>query len=65
MRRLVRGLSSSRHQAGVGFCDCLTTLMANAAGDEEEGGVPLHRVLALVDQHLDYTPSNLERKEVM
>jgi hypothetical protein len=34
-------------------------------GDEEEGGVPLHRVLALVDEHLDYTPSNLERKEVM
>ena len=39
--------------------------MANAAGNEEEGGVPLHRVLALVDQHLDYTPSNLESKEVM
>lgn len=60
LERLVKGLSSARDCAGEGFCAALQRML-----DEFEAPLfPPEEVLALMDKHLDFTPSTLQRTEL-
>ncbi len=61
INRLVKGLSSSRDSAGEGFFDMLTRVLSEFPSRL----FPANEIFALLDKHLDFTPSSLPREDLM
>jgi hypothetical protein len=61
INRLVKGLSSDRNSAGEGLFEMLTRVLSEFPSRL----FPATEIFALLDKHLDFTPSSLTREDLM